>query len=1024
MTEDDIIKQLIIASGQHQGQRTPAGLKAGYVDIDERSSADLLRFIKRLSPFIHFYDSNDGHTPAGDWQNFFPFSEDELNAWLAKRDGSRTPHLALLQSFLTLYQHPQQLLNQFTHKHLDFYYQDVLQLFTKPAQADRAHVVFALKKNSPPVLIDSNHRLAGGKDETGVELIYQPTQATVINPGLVSSLRSLWLDPAHHGTVRTAPIANSADGLGAELTSADGQWPGFGASYLPAAETGFAIASPVLRLAEGRRTVTLTLNIQTVAPGALNSAVLHNAFDLYLTGAKQWLGPFTVTPQYNNGKLTISTTLASDAEAIVDYDAAIHGYHYDARTPIAQLLLKESSHTGYQPFANLVIQSIKVSVNVAGIKQLQLQNDLGSLDPSKAFMPFGPQPKRGSRWLVGCSEALNKKLTQLELTLQWQDAPSNFHSHYNYSGHSVYNSTFTANINFKDGGSWDYSSPQEPSKTLFNSSDAGTKHTLLFSQSGSTTASNFTTQFYYSLNSANTSWAARNLNTLLLRRPVNRARANQPPSRNDGFITLQLNHDFLHEAYRKAYVTNVLTYTQTGSGLNLPNEPYTPVLQSVALNYQAATDTVAISSTNADDFANLDVQFYQLGYFGQRREHGYQRSQFNFLASTNVTLLAEQPNRGELIIGLEKLRAGDTVSLLLQVAEGSANPDIAPTPLTWSVLCDNYWKPLNEAQLTGDTTNQLLTSGIVNITLPSETTTTNSLLPAGPVWLKAAIGLNGAIEARPKFIDVVANAIEVVNIDNGNDPTRLSRTLAAGRITKLLTSVEAIKSVAQPYASFGGHLQEQPEPFRTRVAERLRHKDRAVTVWDYERLVLQQFAAIHKVKTINHAKPGQWLAPGHVTVITIADLNNQNAINRLQPKVDSNTLNRVHSFLTERVGRQTEVHVANPRYRQVQLAFDVKFRPGFGFNFYRQQLEETIKQRLSPWAYSSAADIEFGGVIYKSVLIDLIDELDYVDFITNVQLYSFVDATSNRMDANQVQPQAPDEILVSANNHSINQYLE
>jgi hypothetical protein len=60
--------------------------------------------------------------------------------------------------------------------------------------------------------------------------------------------------------------------------------------------------------------------------------------------------------------------------------------------------------------------------------------------------------------------------------------------------------------------------------------------------------------------------------------------------------------------------------------------------------------------------------------------------------------------------------------------------------------------------------------------------------------------------------------------DNENDPQHLKQALPASTISKLIKPNAAIKSVTQPYASFGGQMKEESNSFYTRVSERLRLK--------------------------------------------------------------------------------------------------------------------------------------------------------------------------------------------------------
>src|SRR5262249_3003790 len=135
----------------------------------------------------------------------------------------------------------------------------------------------------------------------------------------------------------------------------------------------------------------------------------------------------------------------------------------------------------------------------------------------------------------------------------------------------------------------------------------------------------------------------------------------------------------------------------------------------------------------------------------------------------------------------------------------------------------------------------------------------------------------GGAEGMSRLIDVVANGVEVAFVDGGNDPVHLTAPLPAKAISRLTTPVASVKSVSQPYASFSGSPAESDDALRMRTPERLRHKDRCITPWDYERVVLGAFPGINRVKCIPHAKRGNFRAPGNVLLVVIPDLRNTNA---------------------------------------------------------------------------------------------------------------------------------------------------
>jgi hypothetical protein len=88
------------------------------------------------------------------------------------------------------------------------------------------------------------------------------------------------------------------------------------------------------------------------------------------------------------------------------------------------------------------------------------------------------------------------------------------------------------------------------------------------------------------------------------------------------------------------------------------------------------------------------------------------------------------------------------------------------------------------------------------------------------------------------------------------------------------------------------------------------------------------------------------------------------------------------------VSCQVKVRVGNPVFEEVRIAFTLKLASGYtDFKFYSEQLKEEITQFLTPWAFTNNVDIEFGGKIYKSSLINFIEERTYVDFITEVTLF-------------------------------------
>jgi len=180
------------------------------------------------------------------------------------------PHQALLLAFLKLLLYARDQLNTITGQHLDFYYQQILQLAPKPAQPSQVHLIFELATHLENLILPKGTGLNAGKDSKGQEVIFALNADFALNKTQITALKSFYhatqLDEnlkknagtIFKGHLFAAPVANSEDGLGAELTSPDKQWHPFAHKIfengklrdiaIPAAQAGFAVASPYLYL--------------------------------------------------------------------------------------------------------------------------------------------------------------------------------------------------------------------------------------------------------------------------------------------------------------------------------------------------------------------------------------------------------------------------------------------------------------------------------------------------------------------------------------------------------------------------------------------------------------------------------------------------------------------------------------------------------------------------------------------------------------------------------------------------------
>lgn len=975
---------------------------------------------------------------------------------------SHQPHFALFLSFLKLFKFAQQQANTITRRHLDFYYKEVLRLKPKDAVPNKAHVLVELAKQIDAYLLVKGTQLKAGKDSTGKEVLYALDRDTTFNKAKVVSLRSVYFGKEEDdikdftvsppqtvqnntGRLFASPVANSSDGLGAELKSPNKEWhPYVNKEFkeglltkvaAPKADIGFALASHYLALAEGERKVVVKMVTSD------NAAFTGKHFDCYLTTEKGWYKVETLS--ISTSTLTASSTqcaqiqftLAGDQPAMINYNAAIHGGSFGVAVPILKIVLQQSDLSLYEyiQLKNVTVSMVEIRIEVGmdstpskkGIKQLDLANDFGPLDAAKPFMPFGANPLKDSGFVIGSKEIFSKKNLDVKANIEWANFPTtqaniDYDRQYNASLNTSTNTityspasegTFAPKVyvEYITAGVWN---------RLPTPIDAFLTSTTTIS---SLVPSTVPVSFFEDYNAVHTPFNSKT---------------------NKGFIRLVLERDFGH----KAYLSDLTRYLIEQASPTLPKtipvkpeEPYTPIVQSLYLSY-SAYQSADLTSTNKANFDTREIRFFHLYPFGEAEQHNYINTsnglsgpvfllpQFNHKAGSET-----KQHIGEFYIGIENLQANSAVNILFQVLEGTSDPLVAKPEkhIAWSYLSNNIWVDFAEQEIS-DATLALLQSGIISFAIPPKATINNTVLHPGKIWIRAAI--ESAAEAIPKLISVDAQAAVSTFQPANNADDFLEKPLPAGTISKLKTPDAAVKKIAQPYNSFGGRPKESEEHFYLRVSERLRHKARAITIWDYEHLILEAFPEIYKVKCLNHTGVIQFngeerineMKPGCVLIITIPALNNRNDVNPLQPYTSQNLLTRIKKFLDEKVSCFVTVEARQPLFEEIGVSFQLKLYEQYkDFTFYANKLKEEIVQYLTPWAGNSEADIQFGGNVYKSSLINFIEERYYVDFITDVVLSHKIGNTATADGSiEEITASTARSILVSvpASKHNITPY--
>lgn len=883
------------------------------------------------------------------------------------------PHLALFMAFLQAYVVAQRDLNEMTGRHLRYYYENVLQLKRRPARPDQVNIVIEPSKNTVSFLLPAGTLLDAGKMADGkTPKQYALDNEIVINQTIVQSLKSSYTDLNSEGKaiVFKADDATRVTGDNTNTTT----WRPFGSSQLnlppstramSEANLGFAIASPVLLMAEGERIVTVTLSMQEAGASLIDQGLTF-VFDTALTGEKGWIFPTIFKADYFAATLShppqviLIATIPSTEGAVIAFNEALHGSNYQTQWPVIRFFVKPDAFQ-LENLGAFVVQHVDVEVGVKGVKNLVLQNDESLQAPDKPVSVFGSQPAINSNFYIGSAEVFSKSVQSLSLTLEWKDLPEDFNQYYQgYDTSFITYDKFIADAYLLAGRSWD--TIIFDNLSLFNSTSQDNVKVMAIDET------NFNIRIAGSAFKRNPGlttldkfdiFTTQGFIKLVLTSPTKSDAGNQP-----GYAPFEA---FGHKAFPVIYTHKAIDLSKgVGDGL-LPNQPYTPTLQGVTLDYTARESFIPSIPNGIEQFFLADI-------FGNAE---LQRSDTGRM----VPLIPEQ---GALYIGLKNATPPQILSLLFQVEKGDVPGGalLERSDLTWSYLAGNSWKTLSAGDILEESTDTFQAPGIMRLNIGSDATSGGTMMPSDQYWVRITAGQRS--DGAGAIIEIAAQAARATLVSGIPD----TPSIPAGIISKLVNKVPAVKSIKQNYPSINGTPPETDSDFFRRSSERLRHRNRAAQTWDYERLILEAFPEVFELKCLPHIDENNTIAPGHIKLILVPDMRFRQGKDPLQPKNSLAFLRQVETFLQDgKLGGFVTPHAANPEYETLLIDCKIAFMPGFDPGFYSLQLQEDIRRFLSPWAYEEGRDIVFGGKIYKSEIVGFIEGRPYVDNVVDFQLF-------------------------------------
>lgn len=708
----------------------------------------------------------------------------------------------------------------------------------------------------------------------------------------------------------------------------------------------------------------------------------------------------------------------------------------------------------YHFLKKLQLVNAEISVEVCGVKNLIVQNEENIQDVSKIMFPFGPRPKANSSFYIGSKEVFCKDWIDFRLNVQWKDRPNSFSDYYESYNQSppptISNNSFDIQGSVLENQIW----ISDGTKKLFipkegfhncpaiDDTDFENGYTWLRDDFGTST-NNYepksmpkedlealdvnSRKAFFRIQLQGEDFQHDRYAFVLAQQMFKLAKVADLIQVQDFVDKVLLNHDLAHENRIRliALITQVNNEGGVGGTINaemirqifgihfpdplphedglndvsddlddlawemeteindivdgagppiLPNEPYTPMMKSIALDYTALAEI--------DDMEIVHLYPFEKTSKGEDIQQ-------------NPTLFPYFDDEGTLFIGIEELTPGGSLSILFQLAEATADSEQDRAKINWHYLSNNAWVALlPDFDVISDETDGLTVSGIITIAVPDAISKIgNTVMPEGLYWIKVSSPEN--VKGVAETIGIHTQAAKAsARLSKTNDTGRLETALEAGSIGKLVEGDFSVKKIEQLYTSFGGRKPEAEGHFYTRVSEHLKHKGRAHMIHDYEKIVLEGFHEIYKVKCISHTmglsaneyRRDLEVAPGYVIVSVIPDLTKLKAGNTLEPKAPVSSLEKIGDYLRKKTSPFARLKVMNPRYEFVNVCVAVRLYRGKSQSFYAQKLKEDIIIFLAPWFVGGTDKLAFGQEVFFSDLVGFIEGLDYVDFIVELKL--------------------------------------
>ena len=757
---------------------------------------------------------------------------------------------ALLLTFVRSYC---RIVQQFNNKFAElsnFYRREILKAAPKEAVQDSTFVVVNPNKDvtRKTFSLPAGTRFSAGENADGTPIYYSLTEKSYIVSTTIKSARTIFPQGRR---IITAPLA--IDGTENNIlfsTTNPANAP---------QELGWALSSPMLSLAEGERKVSVYFMMDGAADFSLLLATA-SPFRLFTSGSDGWTERIhTATYERLGNYMLFSFTIADGEEALVPCSSDIHGI--ETEYPAVRILIDEIPTIGID-ITSIKFKDIQIRVSVTDMRTFNLYSDVGEMDSSQPFYPFGTVGEKGSWFIFGSEELSVKKVQNVSLKGTWNKLPDGGYTalYKDYTlPQPVINSSFMATCEWQENSRWNVC--RNSSVQVFGTDASGNIKE--------------DAEFYFDIADFV---------------PLAVGSSFGYNKKAKGFYRVRLSEPsigFGMDIYRRQFA-EVMVHNSKAKERNqkpVPAMPQVPMIADAVLGYTAMDSfgendkLYRINETNGYEAVNLGSESIQL--LPDLRKH------YLYLDFDDVE-------------GLQRIKLYFNLRYVKRRNRSNTGADGITSVIEYydSEACQ--WNAFPAECVLQEDTDGLTRSGFITLNTFDETNT--SFIKGNEVWIR--IGFENDIAPENIIVDGIWLNCFKVMCENGD-----GSPLPGGAIASLTKDDPRVLEVLQPMEGYGGKAAEDEQAMSVRLATHISTRNRALNIGDYEKMILERFSDIEKVCCIPASQESN-----EIRIVVFPQPEK-----RVFPQLPNWKLSEIEQYIKGYMSPFAKVRVINPTYEPLTV---------------------------------------------------------------------------------------------------------